>query len=111
MSSEASIGGVCEASPTGSGLVLSRAVDTAALPTRGGHAMPRSPMPPTDEALLFAVAIRGSRLCLRCASIKTDIVEERLAGVIVRVLRMLTVLENVEHCESCERRTIVYRLV
>ena len=63
-----------------------------------------------DEALLFTASIMGSRLCLRCASIKSDIVEERLATVIQRVQRMFTVVENIDHCDSCERRTVVYRL-
>jgi hypothetical protein len=63
-----------------------------------------------DEALLFTATIAGSRLCLRCASIKSDIVEERLMTVIRKVQRMITVVENVEHCDCCERRTVVYRL-
>jgi hypothetical protein len=63
-----------------------------------------------DEALLFTATLTGARLCLRCASIKSDIVEERLVAVIRRVQRMIAVIENVEHCDSCERRTVVYRL-
>jgi hypothetical protein len=46
-----------------------------------------------NEAMLFTAAITGTRLCLRCVSIKSDIVEERLVAVIQRV-----------------RRTVVYRL-
>ena len=63
-----------------------------------------------DEALLFTAALMGSRLCLRCASIKSDIVEERLVSVIQAVQRTITVVENVEHCDHCDRRTVVYRL-
>jgi hypothetical protein len=63
-----------------------------------------------NEAMLFTAAITGTRLCLRCVSIKSDIVEERLVAVIQRVQRMITVVENVETCDCCERRTVVYRL-
>ena len=63
-----------------------------------------------DEAALFTAAISHSRLCLRCASIKSDVVEDRLVGVIRHVQRMFTVIENVETCDNCERRTVVYRL-
>jgi hypothetical protein len=63
-----------------------------------------------DEATLFTTAVRGARLCHRCASIRADIVEERLAEVIRRVQRMITVVENVETCDGCERRTVVYQL-
>ena len=64
----------------------------------------------TDETVLFTAAIKGLRLCLRCTSIKSRIVEEHLVGVIRRVQRMITVVENVEVCDGCERRTVVYRL-
>ena len=63
-----------------------------------------------DEAVLLTAAISNSRLCLRCASAKSDIHEDRLVGVIQLVQRMFTVIENVETCDSCERRTVVYRL-
>ena len=63
-----------------------------------------------DEAILIAAAMMGSRLCLRCTSIKSDIVEERLVGVMQRIQRRLTVIENVEDCDGCGRRTLVYRL-
>ena len=63
-----------------------------------------------DEAMLFTAAISGSRLCLRCASVRSDIVEERLVAVIQRVQRMITVVENVGTCDGCDRRTVVYRL-
>jgi hypothetical protein len=63
-----------------------------------------------DEAVLFTAAISGARLCLRCASIKADIVEDCLVGVIQRVQRMICVTENVEECDGCRRRTVVYQL-
>lgn len=63
-----------------------------------------------DEARLFTAAISTSRLCLRCAAIKSDIGEDRLVGVIQQVQRLFTVIENVEACDICERRTVVYRL-
>jgi uncharacterized protein with PIN domain len=68
------------------------------------------PEAPIDEASMFTAALRRARLCLRCAAIKSDILEERLVTVIQRVQREITVMENVETCDRCERRTVVYRL-
>ena len=63
-----------------------------------------------DEAVLFTAAISHARLCLRCASIESDIVEHRLERVIQRVQRMIAVIEHVETCDHCRRRTVVYAL-
>lgn len=63
-----------------------------------------------DEVVLIAAAMMSSRLCLRCTSIRSDIVEERLVGVMQRVQRTMTVVENVGDCDGCGRRTLVYRL-
>lgn len=63
-----------------------------------------------EEAAIFAAAVMGSRLCLRCASIRSDIVQHRLVSVIQHVQRVLTVTETVDDCDNCQRRTIVYRL-
>ena len=63
-----------------------------------------------DEGVLFTAALTGSRLCLRCASIKSDIVEHRLVDLIQRMRRRFSVKENVEECDGCRRRTAVYWL-
>ena len=64
---------------------------------------------PSEESARFVAALRRSRLCLRCASTKSDIVEERLVRVIGALQRLITVIESVEDCHSCDRRTIVYK--
>jgi hypothetical protein len=63
-----------------------------------------------DEAAVFTAAIGNSRLCLRCASIRSDIVEERLVAVIRRLQRMSTIIGSLETCDNCQRMTLVYRL-
>jgi uncharacterized protein with PIN domain len=62
------------------------------------------------EGPRFATAMMDSRLCLRCASIKSEVPEERLVAVIQRLQRTLTVTERLADCDSCGRRTLVYRL-
>ena len=63
-----------------------------------------------DETILVTAAMLDCRLCLRCTSIRSDIVEERLISVMRRVQRSRTVVENVGDCDGCGRRTVVYRL-
>ena len=58
----------------------------------------------TEESTRFAAAVMDSRLCLRCASMKSDIVEERLVGVI-RALQRYVTIEGIGECQSCGRRT------
>ena len=62
------------------------------------------------EATQFTAAILHSRLCLRCISIKADIVEHRLGSLIRSVQRTMTVIETVDQCDDCGRQTVVYRL-
>jgi hypothetical protein len=64
----------------------------------------------TDRDTRFVAAIMGSRLCLRCASIRSDIVEEALVGVIQRLQRSVSVTEALDDCDGCRRRTVVYRV-
>ena len=63
-----------------------------------------------DEETVFVAAMMRARLCLCCASTKSDILEHRLVTVIGRVQRSVIVVENVDECDSCGRRTIVYSL-
>ena len=63
-----------------------------------------------DEGVRLATAMMDSRLCLRCASIKSDIPEERLVAVIQNLQRTLTVIERLGDCDSCGRRTLVHKL-
>ena len=63
-----------------------------------------------DEDVFFTAALTGSRLCLRCASIKSDIVEHRLIDLIQRMRRRFSVKENVQECDGCQRQTAVYWL-
>ena len=63
-----------------------------------------------EETVLLAAVLTGASLCLRCASIKLDIVEDRLPDVIEQVRRRLTVIEDEGVCDDCQRRTTVYRL-
>ena len=62
-----------------------------------------------DESTRFLAALMGSRLCLRCTSIKSDVVEDRLVGVIRAMQRHITVVEIVDSCDGCGRRTVVYK--
>jgi hypothetical protein len=59
------------------------------------------------DVMLLTAAIADRRLCLRCASIRSDIVEHRLPEVIQRVRRRISVSEN--ECDSCGRRRVVYQ--
>ena len=63
-----------------------------------------------DETVLFTAAISSVPLCFRCASMKSEIDEDRLASVVQQVQQMITVIEHVDECDSCGRRTAVYRL-
>ena len=63
-----------------------------------------------DREVLFVSAMMGSRLCLRCASIRSDVAEDVLVGVIQRIQRSVYVTETVDDCDGCGRRTVVYRL-
>ena len=63
----------------------------------------------TEESTRFAAAVMDSRLCLRCASVKSDIVEERLVGVMRALQRHVTIIEGIGECHSCGRRTIIYK--
>ena len=64
----------------------------------------------SDETVLLTAVLSGVSLCLRCASIRADIVEDRLPDVIQQVRRRLTVIEEAGVCDDCGRRTTVYRL-
>ena len=64
----------------------------------------------TEESTRFVSAVMAARLCLRCASIKADIVEHILVGVIQALQRHIFVVEIVDECESCGRRAVVYAL-
>ena len=63
-----------------------------------------------DLDTLFLAVMMGSRLCLRCASARSDIVEDVLVGLIRRVQRRVYVTESLDDCDACGRRTVVYRL-
>jgi hypothetical protein len=70
----------------------------------------RSRSPLAERETLFVAAILRSRLCLRCASIRSDIVENVLAAVIHRLQRHVYIRDTVDECEDCGRRTVVYRV-
>ena len=62
------------------------------------------------QATLFTAAILRSRLCARCISAKSDIVEDHLGGLIRSVRRTINVLANVDQCEGCGQQMLVYRV-
>jgi hypothetical protein len=63
-----------------------------------------------DRDTLLVSAMIGVRLCLRCASTRSDIEEHDLVGIIRRIQRSIYVIESVDACDACGRRTIVYRI-
>ena len=96
---------------------VDRAVVTAAENATWGLGMPLSALcttpnlsPLAQHEVLAIAVIGGSRLCLRCVSVRSDLVEETLVSVIQRIQRSVGVTENIDDCDGCGRRTIVYRL-
>jgi hypothetical protein len=62
------------------------------------------------EAMQFTAAILRARLCARCISVRSDIVEDHLGSLIRSVRRTINVLANVDQCDGCGQQMLIYRL-